>query len=146
LKTSCKILLHLSSQEVLEGSGAFRCAMWAAVLRALGALPPRDFAWSTMVNPPSIRLINSIEVDRSSASNASNNAVDDGGITSVDSPPRILQNQRLNRQLFQLMHDNDVDLNDGLYQSYQESLAAQRLVHSPELVRRRINALLDGGE
>jgi hypothetical protein len=99
-----------------------------------------------MVNPPSIRLINSIEVDRSSASNASNNAVDDGGITSVDSPPRILQNQRLNRQLFQLMHDNDVDLNDGLYQSYQESLAAQRLVHSPELVRRRINALLDGGE
>jgi hypothetical protein len=90
-------------------------------------------------------------MDRSSASYASNNAVDDGGITGVDSaihsPPRICQNQRLKRQLFQLTHDDDVDLNDGLYQSYQESLAAQRLVHSPECVHRRINALfLDGGE
>jgi hypothetical protein len=78
-----------------------------------------------MVNPSSIRLKNS------------NNAVDDGGITGVDSAidssPRIHQNQRLKRQLFQLTHDNDVDLNDGLYQSYQESPAAQRLV-------------LDGGE
>jgi ribosomal 50S subunit-associated protein YjgA (DUF615 family) len=103
-----------------------------------------------MVNPPSIRLINSIEMDLSSASKTSNNAVDDGGITDVDSaidsPPRIRQNQRLKRQLFQLTRDDDVDPNDELHRSYQESPTAHRLVHSLERVRRRINALLDSGE
>jgi hypothetical protein len=49
------------------------CGLLCGVLWALGALPPRDFAWSTMVNRPSIRLINSIEMDLSSASYASNN-------------------------------------------------------------------------
>jgi hypothetical protein len=97
-----------------------------------------DFAWSAMMNPPSIGLINPIEMDLSSASNAANNAVDDGGITGVhpiiDSPPRIRPNPRPKRQLSQLTQDDDVDPNDGLYQSYQESPAAQRLVHSPECV------------
>jgi hypothetical protein len=115
--------------------------MWAAVWRALGALSPSDFAWSTMVNPPPIRLINSIEMDLSSASFASNNAVDDGGITDVDSaidsPPRIRQNQRLKRQLFQRTHDDDVDPDDELFQSYQESTVAHRLVHSLERVLSR---------
>jgi hypothetical protein len=78
-----------------------------------------------MANLPWIRLINSIEMDLSSASNATNNAIDDGGITGVDSaidsPPRICQNQRLKRQLSQLTHDDDGDPNDELYRSYQES-------------------------
>ena len=103
-----------------------------------------------MVNPSSIRLINSIEMDRSSASNASNNAVDDGGITGVDSvinsPPRICQNQCLKRQLFQLTHDDDGDPNDELYRSYQEFTVTHRIVLSPECIRRRLQALLDCGE
>jgi hypothetical protein len=69
----------------------------------VGALSQSDFAWSAMVNPPSIRLINSIEMDLSSASNAFNNVVDDGGITGVDSAidsvPCNRPNQRLKRQL-----------------------------------------------
>jgi hypothetical protein len=94
-----------------------------------------------MVNPPPIRLINSIEMDLSSASYASNNAVDDGGITDVDSaidsPPRIRQNQRPKRQLFQLTHDDDGDPDDELFRSYQESTVAHRLVHSLERVLSR---------
>jgi hypothetical protein len=152
LKTSCKFLLHLSSREVLEGSGAFRCALGAAVWRALGALSPSDFAWSAMVNPPSIRLINPIEMDLSSASNAANNAVDDGGITGVhpviDSPPRIRPNPRPKRQLSQQTHDDDGDPDDELYRSYQEFTVAvaHRLVHSSKRVCRRLQAILDGGE
>jgi hypothetical protein len=92
------------------------------VWRALGALSPSNFAWSAMVNPPSIRLINSIKMDLSSASNAANNAVDDGGITGVDSaidsPPRIRQNQRLKCQLSQLTHGNDGDPDNELFRSY----------------------------
>jgi hypothetical protein len=42
-----------------------------------------------MANLPSIRLINSIEMDLSSASNATNNAIDDGGITGVDSATSV---------------------------------------------------------
>jgi hypothetical protein len=89
-------------------------------------------------------------MDLSSASNTSNNAVDDVGITGVDSAidsaPRIRPNQRLKRQLSQLMHDDDGDPNDELYPSYQEFTVAHRLVHSSEHVRRRLQALLDGGE
>jgi hypothetical protein len=98
-----------------------------------------------MVNPQSIRLINSIKMDLSSASNAANNAVDDGGITgidsAIDSPPRIRQNQRLKRQLSQLTHGDDGDPDDELFRSYQESTVAHRLVH-----RRRLQAILDGRE
>jgi hypothetical protein len=89
LKTSCKILLHLSSQEVLEGTDALRCALWAAAWSALRAFLQREYAWCTMANLPSIRLINSIEMDLSSASNATNNAIDDGGITGVDSATSV---------------------------------------------------------
>jgi hypothetical protein len=103
-----------------------------------------------MANPPSIRLINSIKMNISSASNASNNHTDDGGITGVDSaidsPPRIRPNHRPKRQLSQLSHDDDGDPDDELYQSYQESTVAHRLVHSPDRVRRRLQALVDGGE
>jgi alkanesulfonate monooxygenase SsuD/methylene tetrahydromethanopterin reductase-like flavin-dependent oxidoreductase (luciferase family) len=116
----------------------------------VGALSPSDFAWSAMVNPPSIRLINSIEMDLSSASNAFNNVVDDGGITGVDSAidsaPRNRPNQRLKRQSSQLTHDDDGDPNDELYRLYQKFTVAHRLVHFPERVRRRLQALLDGGE
>jgi hypothetical protein len=81
------------------------------VWRALGALSPSDFAWSAMVNPPSIRLINPIEMDLSSASNAANNAVDDGGITGVhpgiDSPPRIRPNPRPKMMAIRTMNSID---------------------------------------
>jgi hypothetical protein len=57
------------------------------------------------------------------------------------------QNQRLKRLSFQLTHDDDVDHNNELYRSDQESPTAHRLVDSLEGVRRRrINTLLDGGE
>jgi hypothetical protein len=60
-----------------------------------------------MTNPPSIRLINSTEMNVSSASNASNNIVDDGSIPGVDlainSPPRIRQNQHSKRRLSKLL-------------------------------------------
>jgi hypothetical protein len=120
------------------------------VWHALGALSPSDFAWSAMVNPQSIRLINSIKMDLSSASNAANNAVDDGGITgidsAIDSPPRIRQNQRLKRRLSQLTHGDDGDPKDELFRLYQESTVAHRLVHSSDRVRRRLQAILDGRE
>jgi alkanesulfonate monooxygenase SsuD/methylene tetrahydromethanopterin reductase-like flavin-dependent oxidoreductase (luciferase family) len=120
------------------------------VWRALGALSPSDFAWSAMVNPPSIRLINSIKMDLSSASNAANNGVDDGGITGVnsaiDSLPHIRQNQRLKCQLSQLTHGDDGDPDNELFRSYQESTAAHCLVHSPDRVHRRLQAILDGRE
>jgi hypothetical protein len=56
------------------------------------------------INPPSIRLINSIEMGVSSASK---NIVDEGGIPGVDSainsPTRLRQNQSSKRQLSQLL-------------------------------------------
>jgi hypothetical protein len=75
-------------------------------------------------------------MDLSSASNASNNAVDDSGITDVDSAidsaPCIRPNQCLKRQLSQLTHDDDGDPDVELFRSYQESTVAHRLVHSSE--------------
>jgi hypothetical protein len=94
------------------------------------------------INPP--------HADLSAASNAFNNAVDDGGITGVefaiDSAPRIRPNERVKRQLSQLTHDDDGDPNDELYRSYQEFTVTHRIVLSPECIRRRLQALLDCGE
>jgi hypothetical protein len=70
-------------------------------------------------------------MDLSFASSASNNAVDDGGITGVDSAivaaPCIRPSQCLKRQLSQLTHDDDGDPDDELLRSYQESTVAHPL-------------------
>ena len=86
----------------------------------------------------------------SSTSSAFNEAAHDGTIPNVDaaiaSPPRIRQSQRHKRQLSQLNDDDDEADGDPyarVFQSYQQSTAAHRRVHSPQRVRRRINAILD---
>jgi hypothetical protein len=85
----------------------------------------------------------------SSASSAFNEAAHDGNILNVDavvhSPPRLRQSQRQKRQNTHLDRDDD-DEDDGkpyakFYRSYQADTVSHRRVHSPQCIRRVLEAV-----
>jgi hypothetical protein len=77
-RPSFQILLHLIPQEVLEGGGAFRCALWAAVSLAFQPSKSRDLACIAMAKMKASPPLNSSEMNLSTASAAFNDAANDG--------------------------------------------------------------------